>query len=386
MPVGAAIRAGRARLVAPAVALFLTLLAAQAGVLVLAPILVDVARDFGVSTATAGQVRTLTGLVAGVTALLLGRLAGGVALRTLLAGGTLLLALSSLLTALAPSFAVFALAQIPTGIAVAVLVSGGVAGAAEWVEPAERARVVAWALAGQAAAWVVGMPLVGAAADVSWRLAFALPVATALVAAGVLSVCRAGPAAAEVARVPLRTLLRDRAVAAWALGELLAFSAWAGILVFAGALLIESYGASPSLTGLVLAAGGASYIAGNFALRGLAARSTRGLLIVLALLASVGAAVLGAARPALAVTALVFAALSAIAGGRTLAGSLFGLDAAPERKLAVTSARTAAGQFGYLVGSAVGGAALAVHGYPALGLALAALFAAAAVPHLLRGG
>jgi hypothetical protein len=48
----------------------------QAGILVLSPILVEVAREFGVSTATVGQLRMVTGLVAGSGALLLGRLAG----------------------------------------------------------------------------------------------------------------------------------------------------------------------------------------------------------------------------------------------------------------------------------------------------------------------
>ena len=46
------------------------------------------------------------------------------------------------------------------------------------------------------------------------------------------------------------------------------------------------------------------------------------------------------------------------------------------------SLRAAANQFGYLVGAAVGGAALAVGGFGALGVVLAALFAAAVVIHL----
>jgi predicted MFS family arabinose efflux permease len=45
--------------------------------------------------------------------------------------------------------------------------------------------------------------------------------------------------------------------------------------------------------------------------------------------------------------------------------------------------RAAALQFGYLVGSGVGGIALALAGFDGLGLAFAVLFAAAAVPHLV---
>jgi predicted MFS family arabinose efflux permease len=103
----------------------------------------------------------------------------------------------------------------------------------------------------------------------------------------------------------------------------------------------------------------------------------------LALAGSVGAAALGLVRPALAASVLILAVLGVIGGARTLAGSAFGLDAAPEHRLAVTGIRAAATQFGYLVGSIVGGLALAGAGYGALGLAFAALYAAAAAPHAL---
>jgi DHA1 family inner membrane transport protein len=372
-------RALRARLVAPAAALFLCLLAAQAGVLVLTPILLDVAADFDVSTALAGQVRTLTGLVAGLTALVLGRVAGRVPLRDLLAAGAILLAAGSALSAVAPSFAIFALAQVPTGVALAVLLSAGVAGASEWVAPGERARVLAWALAGQSASWIVGMPLVGLAAEVSWRLAFAIPTVAAAVAAVVVSLCRAGPPASAAAGVGLLALLRERRVAAWALGELLAFSAWAGTLVYVGALVIESHGTSLIATGFVLAFGAAAHLAGNFAARRLLEAGSRALLIRLALAAAVGVALLGTVRPSLAVTAAIFAALGIVNGGRTLAGSAFGLDAAPGRRLDVMGLRAAATQFGYLGGAALGGVALALQGYELLGAAFAVLFVAAAL-------
>jgi predicted MFS family arabinose efflux permease len=231
----------RAHLRAPAAALFLCLFAAQAAVLVLSPILVEVARDFGTSTATVGLLRALTGLVAGSTALLLGRAPRRLALRDLLLAGASLLAFGSLLSAAAPAVWVLALAQIPIGIALAVLLAAATTGAAEWVAPEQRARVLAWALAGQPVAWIVGMPLAGAV------------------------VC---------------------------------------ILGFLG-------------------------------------------------------------------------------GARTLAGSVFGLDAAPERRLGIMGLRAAATQYGYLLGAAAGGVAIALAGYQALGLVLGALFALAAVPHLV---
>jgi predicted MFS family arabinose efflux permease len=57
------------------------------------------------------------------------------------------------------------------------------------------------------------------------------------------------------------------------------------------------------------------------------------------------------------------------------------MDKAPEDRVAVMSLRAAANQLGYLLGAAVGGLALTLGGFSALGLTLAALFAAAALIH-----
>src|SRR5688500_17072867 len=85
--------------------LFLSLFASQSGLIAVSPVLAHVARDLEVSTAVAGQLRTVTGLVAGATALLLGRVAARVGLGRQLMLGTTLLALGSLASAMAPTFA-----------------------------------------------------------------------------------------------------------------------------------------------------------------------------------------------------------------------------------------------------------------------------------------
>ena len=71
----------------------------------MSPVLAQAASDLHVSTAAAGQLRTITGLAAGITALTLGAVAGRIGLgrQLLLASG--LLALASVGSAAAPSFA-----------------------------------------------------------------------------------------------------------------------------------------------------------------------------------------------------------------------------------------------------------------------------------------
>src|SRR6478609_5524336 len=158
------------------VALFLCLFSAQAALIAMSPVLADAANDLHVSTAAAGQLRTITGLAAGITALVLGAVAGRVGLGRQLLAASALLALASIASAAAPTFALLAVAQLPVGVAVAVLTTAGTLAAAEWVAPELRTRTLSCALVGQPAAWIVGMPLVGSLGERSWRLGWlALP-------------------------------------------------------------------------------------------------------------------------------------------------------------------------------------------------------------------
>jgi predicted MFS family arabinose efflux permease len=364
-----------------AVTLALALAASQAALLVLTPVLEEVADDLDVSTATAGQLRTISGLAAGMTALASGLVAARIGLRDLLAAGLGLLALGTAVSAVAPSFEVLAAAQLVVGAGIGVSYTAGIAAVAEWSKKGERSRVLSIALLGPPLAWVVGMPVAGIVGDTSWRLAWILvPLAAAIVALTFVAArCPTEPAAVQA---DLRAVLAHPGVARWSAGELLAFSAWVGTLVFVGALFVESYGLSTAATGIVLGVGAVAYLPGNLVFRRLVDRHARALLVLLALAAAATVTVLGVARPAVWFSFVVFCVLAFLAGGRTLAGSAYGLDLAPEVRLGVTGVRTAALQFGYFLGAALGGAALSAGGYAVLGIVFAALFAAATIPHL----
>src|SRR5829696_1906081 len=178
------------------VVFFLCLFAGQAGLIAISPLLSDVARDLDVSTAAAGQLRTIGGIGAAVTALLLGRVGRRFGLRTQLLAGSGFVALASVASAAAPTFAVLAVAQLPLGIGIATLTTAGTVAAAAWVPVERRRRVLSWALVGNPAAWIVGMPLIGLVGEQSWRLAWlALPLAAAVVAGAVLLLREADPPA-----------------------------------------------------------------------------------------------------------------------------------------------------------------------------------------------
>ena len=80
-----------------------------------------------------------------------------------------------------------------------------------------------------------------------------VPLTSALGAIAVVARRPSTPPAA--ARADLRSVLAYPGVLRWSTGELLAFSAWAGSLVFMGALFAESYGLSVSATEAVLGVG-----------------------------------------------------------------------------------------------------------------------------------
>ncbi len=348
--------------------------------LVLSPILPDVAREFGVSTATAGQLRSISGLTGGVTAVLLAVAPRRPGLRDLLSAGAALVAVGSALSAAAPWFALLAFAQGVVGVGIGLLVAVGIAAAGEWAAPDRRSHVLAWAIAGMPAAWITGMPVVGVVADLHWRATWiAVPTVVALVT---LVLVRMRPPDRRSERTGDSVgAWRRPEVARFAAGELLANAAWASVLTYAGALLLDSYPLSPGVVALGLGAMAAAMVPGTFTARRRAAHATPALLVALTGFQGGAVLLLGIVRPGAAFTLGVLAVMAFVNGWRSMLASALGMDTAPEDKLAVMSMRAAANQFGYLLGAGAGGLALALAGYTGLGATLAGMFAAAVLIH-----
>lgn len=361
----------------PSVVLFACLFAAQASVLVLSPILPDIAAEFGMSTATAAQLRSISGLTAGLSAFVVAAAGDRVALRSLLYAGLGLLAVASTGSALAPSFLALVVTHVLIGLALSFVVSGALAASEAWAPAGEQTRTLSWALIGQPVAWVVGQPLVGLVGDVGWRWAWAaVPLSSSLVA---LAIVRARDRTVSVRHgvadpLGLRSLPGLRP---WALGELLAFSAWGGTLVYAGAFFVETYDVTTGVAGMLLGIGAAAYLPGNFLGRAWLSRGPAGPLLAFGTAAAAMSLVFGGVRPAVVFSTAAFSILAFFSAGRTIAGAALGLHLSGGHRLAAMSVRTAMQQFGYLIGSVVGGVVLARWGYGGFGLAFTGMFLAA---------
>lgn len=382
--VGSSASPGRLRvaLTSPAPVLFLALFASQSGVLVLSPILSDVADDFGVSIAAAGQLRIVAAPLAAAVALLAARSLVRFSPRALLGVGSVLVALGSMASALAPSFVALALAQVPLWAGIAMLLTAAIAASAAWSTPETRTRVVASMYAGPPAAWIVGMPLIGAVAEVDWRLAFlVLPLPAALLA-GLAAAGRRRDTPLAAAGTSLRDLLRRPAPRRWALGELLATSAWAGTLVYAGALLTDGYGMTTTATGLGLAAVAVAYLAGNQRAGRGSPDLARSTMLATSVAGGAAVALTWAFTPGVAVTLVVFAISGAMVAARTVTATVYGFSVAGNLGREVAAARAVTTQLGYLFGSLAGGAAFALGGFPALAVAFGGLLLASTLPYV----
>jgi predicted MFS family arabinose efflux permease len=367
----------------PSLVLFTCLFASQSALLVLSPILPDLAHAFGVSTATAGQLRTLSGATGGVTAIVLAVLPRRPRIATLLSAGAALVSIGAALSAAAPSFAVLAAAQGVVGVGIGLLVAVGIAAAFEWSQPHERPRTLAWTIAGMPAAWVLGMPVAGEAASIDWRVAWlALPAVTGVIALALVRLAPQAQARTAPSRRTGPAPWRRRAVARFTAAELLANAAWAGVLTYAGTLLIEGDGASRGVVSAGLALSAAAMVPGTFVGRRSVVRAGVRTLSALTIFQGGTVLALGSVRSGAAASLALLAVMAFVNGWRSVIASGLGMDSAPDDRVAVMSLRAAANQFGYLLGAALGGLTLAAGGFAALGTGYSALFAGGALLHV----
>jgi predicted MFS family arabinose efflux permease len=221
-----------------------------------------------------------------------------------------------------------------------------------------------------ALAWIVVNPIVGTVNDTwSWRAAQTVPAALAVAA---LVAPRAATPSSSPLPGQLRMLLAEPSARRWIGAELIAYGAWTALLTFVGAFFIERLDVSEGAVGWLLASGAATYFAASSRsgkLAGLVPRRrlVAGSALLMAVLVIAQLSVTGSV--ALAVS--IFSLIGLAAGVRTPASSGLGLEQLPRHPGAMMAGRTAATQFGYLLGAVIGGAVIAGVGYGALGIVLA---------------
>ena len=344
-------------------------MASQALLVVLSPTIVAIGRDLGASVAAVGQARSLTALVAIAASLAITTRMEALGVRRLAAAGAAAGVAACTVVATASSLAVFLAAHVLVGVALACLLSAGFAGVAAF--PAERRPwAVGWVAGANALAWVVVNPAAGfLTSRISWRAAEAVPGVLALASLAVTPALAMVPAGRSVPR--LGALLADTSARRWIGAELIAYSAWTGLLTFVGAFFVQDLGVGEASVGWMLAAGAAAYFAAATRSGRLVARVRRRRLVAGAAAAMALQLPVLLELPSASAAVAVFCLVGVTAGVRTPASSGLGLDQLPGHPGAMMGARSAATQLGYLLGAVVGGPVIAGGGYGALGLVLA---------------
>jgi predicted MFS family arabinose efflux permease len=384
-------------------ALMFCTMTAQALLVVLTVSLASVAAELDAEPVAVSQARTVTAAVALACALVLLVKVTSLGVRRIAVGGAVLTLAATVAVSTAGNLAHFLAAHVLVGMAVAAMLTAGYAGLAGMPQSLRRASA-GWVTAAAGIAWVLGTPLIGGLSEhLSWRVAAFFPVLTAL-GALVLSRTLSAPSDRVIREGALSSLIGRAGARRWTIAETLAHISWASVLTFVGALFVIGLGVGDAVTGWLLSVGAACFVVTSVAGRRIGSRmDLRKLVAVLTVLLAVAVLILfgtallaapawqvgdasaGAQQPAAvpeaaaaALATLAFAGTAALAGLRIPASATLGMAQLPERPDVMMAARTLCQQIGYLVGSALSGATVAVAGWAALGPVLAIVLLASA--------
>ena len=147
--------------------------AAQTAVLVIPPLLVDIAAEFHISVALAGQLGTATFAAWAVSVLSSGPLSDSFGRRPVALGGLLVLTVSVVGSAFASNLATLLALRVLTGLGGGMLPANSVGAVSDVISPANRARAVGALVAVTVVPPAISIPVIALLADwQDWRFAF----------------------------------------------------------------------------------------------------------------------------------------------------------------------------------------------------------------------
>ena len=353
------------------------------------PFLPIMADDLGTTVPVVGQAATIPLFVAAAAGLAAGPLADFIGFKPVVAGGLLLLAGSAVGVGLATSFEVLLAARVLAGLGAGATTGTVFAfvGAVHGYE--SRQRALSFVAAAFSVSAVVGIPLLTAIESLAgWRGAlFAIAALTVLVCIGLVQYLSdpkressiAWPGTGTIIRA-YSPLLRDARMLAAFVGIIAVGMGTIGAVTYIGAFFVEQFGTSTGRVGLLLAAGGGAYTLGSvlggtsfFDFR------IRGMTLGLGMLSGIAIwTVFGLESGSIiAVLALVVA----LCGAGILNIMFVTVLSYESRAGAATTMAMQASvtNLGSAVGVALGGLALGLQGYPALGLLTGLAFVTAGV-------
>ena len=341
--------------------------------LMLAPLLVDLAREFDTSVAVTGQLAAATFIAWGIVAPLVGPVSDTYGRRVVALSGMLLMALGLLGSALAWDFPSLLVFRILSGAGAAMIPPNSMAAIADHFPPEQRGKAVGWLFSSSWIAVVVGVPLVALSAGLGgWQVPFYVVGGLSLLVWVLL--WKWLPRSPRQTGASLAFLSRFREVSSkeswYVLGaNVLQQTTFFGLVGYLPAYLIQTYGLRIEETALPLAVLGAGAMTGSMAGGFVAVRPQRLVLTSLILVAcglgtgvafnlvvsqwtTVGIAVAVTCLLALPLPVLMTLMMELAGGSKATATGMFG----------------ASNQLGGVGGSSLGGLVLSLGGFPLVGV------------------
>jgi predicted MFS family arabinose efflux permease len=350
---------------------FLTFAAVYVGV-VFAPVLTQIAGEFGITTGTAGLVVAAYGAPGILVAVVTGPYSDRFGRKRFLVAGSLIMGVFTLLSAFATSFPVLVATRMVAGIGSSVIWPNVTATVGDNVPYRERGTAMSTVIGLNTMASVIGIPLAGIIAEgTSWRVSVAIVGVLSIAAAG-LMLWKLRPVQTPLNDARVRELYRSIVTNRSALGAIgssllgaLYWFTWATYIVV---FFEQSFGLSQGLASTFALTQGLGVLVGSQLGGRLGARIGHKPVVAGSVLVS-GALLLLQTNltPPLVATALLNLVLSAVIGARFASNTTLLTEQVPEARgtlLALSASVTSAS---IVAGAAIGGILVDTLGFWSLG-------------------
>jgi len=365
---------------------------ARAVSLMLGPLLVALADDFGTSIAVAGQLAAATFITWGITAPLVGPISDTYGRRPVLLIGLLLMALGVLGSGVAWSYGSLLALRLITGIGSAMILPTIMAALADNLPPEKLGKAVGFITSSSWVGVALGVPAIALLVYIGgWRLPFYITGGLLLAVWVPLYLCLPSGQRRLGQKIDLlnRFKVIGRQSAPWyvLIANATQQMALFGLMTYFAAYMIESYGWEEANTAPGLALLGVGAVIGSFAGGFIAGRARR--LDWLTGISLAGGVVAGLVfafgESAWIVVAMAFVASMLVSVSMPVQLTLI-MQLAGQSRGTASGMLSTSNQFGSFVGASAGGLMLSLGGYTAVGLLclVATVLSASVVGFIMR--
>lgn len=351
---------------------------------VMTPVLTQIAREFGTTTGTAGLVVAayggpgiLIGLVAGPYSDRLGR-------KPFLVGGSLMMAVFTAVSALAPTFEILVVTRALAGMGASLIFPNVNATLADTFPYSERGKAISTVMGLNTMASIAGIPLAGIIAELtSWRVSLLLVAVLALAAtlAVFFLIPRSRPAGdVRRARALFGSILASRSAIAAIVSSLMGALFWFTWVTYSVVYFEDVHGLSPSVAATVALTLGLGVLVGSQIGGRLGDRLGHRLIVwsSIAISSVLLLALTNLPLPLAAAAALNFV-VSGVIGARFATNTALLGEQVPDARGTMLAITSSVISVGIVLGAWVGGVLIDGPGFSALGIVCAVVGMASAL-------